>query len=499
MDYLARCSYMLRQGWFVGDVCYYYGDQAPNFYPPLCDVPEKPLLEGLGPCNDYDVCSSEVILRRMRVERGRIVLPDGMSYAVLVLPEQDHIPSEVLARIRALVADGATVIGHQRPIRAPGNKDQQAETARVLQLAEELWGRSEASDQRNMPPVVIRSIDKGRFIIARDRTAALREIGVAADLTIVGNSEAELGPLDFIHRRTAVDEFYFIRNKTRDSQALPCRFRVAAEAKGLVPEFWWPDSGLRSACHAWKSVPGGQTELPVELGPSGSVFVVFRKPDAALDPISRDTFVVADSPAPLAIDGPWLVGFPDGWGAPRETGFDQLQSWADSDNEGIRFFSGIATYRKSIEIPESLAKLDRLFLELGDLAEIAEITLNGKRLGPVWLPPYRIEISDAVHVGVNQLEIRVANLWANRLNGDSLRPESTRFTRSNLDRIQTDPTSDSSYGRVPRGPSRPVYTEIPPLMKSGLIGPVRIIAALPTFSKRPRSIQHLPSTSKKVK
>lgn len=499
MDYLARCSYMLRQGWFVGDVCYYYGDQAPNFYPPLCDVPEKPLLEGLGPCNDYDVCSSEVILRRMRVERGRIVLPDGMSYAVLVLPEQDHIPSEVLARIRALVADGATVIGHQRPIRAPGNKDQQAETARVLQLAEELWGRSEASDQGNMPPVVIRSIDKGRFIIARDRTAALREIEVAADFTIVGNGEAELGPLDFIHRRTAEDEFYFIRNKTGDSQALTCRFRVAAEAKGLAPEFWWPDSALRSACHDWKSVPGGQTELPVELGPAGSVFVVFRKPGAALDPISRDTFVVADSPAPLAIDGPWQVGFPDGWGAPRETSFDQLQSWADSDNEGIRFFSGIATYRKSIEIPESLAILDRLFLELGDLAEIAEITLNGKRLGLVWLPPYRIEISDAVHVGVNQLEIRVANLWANRLNGDSLRPESTRFTRSNLDRIQTDPTSDSTYGRVPRGPSRPVHTEIPPLMKSGLIGPVRIFGALPTFSKRPRSIQHPPSTSKKAK
>ena len=131
MDYLARCSYMLRQGWFVADVCYYYGDQAPNFYPPLCNVPEKPLLEGLDPRHDYDVCSSEVILQRMRVENGRIVLPDGMSYAALVLPEQDHIPSEVLAKIRALVADGATVIGHQRPTRAPGMKDQQAETAKV--------------------------------------------------------------------------------------------------------------------------------------------------------------------------------------------------------------------------------------------------------------------------------------------------------------------------------------------------------------------------------
>ena len=112
---------------------------------------------------------------------------------------------------------------------------------------------------------------------------------------------------------------------------------------------------------------------------------------------------------------------------------------------------------------------------MGDLAEIAEVTLNGKRLGLVWLPPYRIEISGAVRAGKNELEIRVANLWANRLNGDSLLPESRRFTRSNLDRIQTDPTSDSGYGRVPRGPTRPVYTEIPPLMRSGLFGPVQVI------------------------
>ena len=127
-------------------------------------------------------------------------------------------------------------------------------------------------------------------------------------------------------------------------------------------------------------------------------------------------------------------------------------------------------------MPGSLANKDRLFLQLGDLAEIAEVTLNGKRLGLAWLPPYRIEISGVAHVGVNQLEIRVANLWANRLNADSLLPESRRFTRSNLDRIQTDPTSDSSFGRVPRGKTRPVYTELPPLMKSGLFGPVRVIA-----------------------
>ena len=474
-DYLARCSYLLRQGWFVADVCYYYGDQAPNFYPPLCNVPEKPLLEGLDPRHDYDVCSSEVILRRMRVEKGRIVLPDGMSYAALVLPEQDHIPLEVLKKIRALVAAGATVIGHQKPTRAPGLKDQRTETPKVERLAGELWGPGEVSAKPDQPSVLIRQIGKGRFIIASDRSAALREIGVSGDFEIVGHSERDLGPLDFIHRKTTGEEFYFIRNKTMEPQTLTCRFRVAAETKGLVPELWWPDSGLRSACHDWKNLATGQTEMPLALGPAGSVFVVFRKAGAALDPSARDTFVAAETPAPLTLDGSWQVEFPEGWGAPQMTTFGKLQSWTESDNEGIRFFSGIATYRKTFEVPESLAKRSRLFLELGDLAEIAEVTLNGKQLGLAWLPPYRVDISGAAHAGTNQLVIRVANLWANRLNGDSLRPESTRFTRSNLDRIQTDPTSDSSYGRVPSGKTRPVYDKLPPLMKSGLFGPVRLI------------------------
>lgn len=474
MDYLARCSYMLRQGWFVADVCYYYGDQAPNFFPPLCNVEEKPLLDGLAPQNDFDVCSSEVILQRMRVENGRIVLPDGTSYAALVLPEQDHIPLEVIRKTRALVADGATVIGHQRPIRAPGRRSSEQENQQVQQLVKALWG----AGQPGGPAVQVRSMGRGRFVIASNRTKALREIGVGPDFEIAGRSEPDLGPLDFVHRRTGDDEFYFIRNKTQAPQALTCRFRVAAVANGQTPEFWWPDSGRRSVCRGWKAVAGGHTELPVELAPLGSVFVVFRKGGGTgndLDALARDTFPASETPAALTLDGPWQVEFPEGWGAPRTANFEKLQSWTESDHEGIRSFSGIATYRKSFELPGSLANKDRLFLELGDLAEIAEVTLNGERLGLAWLPPYRIEISGAVRAGVNRLEIRVANLWANRLNADSLLPESRRYTRSNLDRIQTDPTSDSGYGRVPRGPTRPVYTQPPPLMRSGLFGPVQVI------------------------
>jgi hypothetical protein len=497
MDYLARCSYMLRQGWFVADVCYYYGDQAPNFFPPLCDVQEKPLLDGLAPHNDFDVCSSEVILKRMRVKNGRLVLPDGMSYAALVLPEQDHIPPGVLKKIHALVADGATVIGQRRPTRTPGQRSSKQENLQLEQSVRALWG----ADQPGGPAVQIRSVGRGRFVVARDRTQALRKIGVGPDFEIAGRSEPDLGPLDFIHRKTSEDEFYFIRNKTKAPQLLNCRFRVAAEANGQTPEFWWPDSGRRSVCRGWKSVTGGYTELPVELGPQGSVFVVFRKgggTDKGLDTIARDTFPVANTPAPLTLDGPWQVEFPEGWGAPRSASFDKLQSWTESDQEGIRSFSGIATYRKTFELPDSLASQDRLFLQLGDLAEIAEVTLNGKRLGLAWLPPYRIEISGAARAGTNELGIRVANLWANRLNADSLLPESRRFTRSNLVRIQTDPTSDSNFGRVPRGKTRPVYTQMPPLMRSGLFGPVQVITpkGSSTESKAGRAVSHAPGRLK---
>lgn len=458
MDYLARCSHMLRQGWFVADVCYYFGDQAPNFYPASCLVPEKPLLAGLHAGHDYDVCSSQVILERMSVKNGRITLPCGMSYAALVLPPQDHIPLPVYEKIRALIAAGGTVIADSLPTRAPGLHENAAATAAIAAITADLTGGDRVD---------------GRVILTSDRAGALRDLGVAPAFGIAGREPGDLGPLQFVNRRTSDDTFYFIRNTTRESVALTGRFRVDARANSQTPEFWWPHDGSRTACPDWKSIDGGLTELPIQLGPLGSVFVVFRKnADTSLSPLAIDTF---DPSASQALDGPWKVEFPEGWGAPPEVEFPQLQCWTEHPDEGIRLFSGIATYRKSFTAPEAMRKSERVFLELGDLAEIAEVHLNGENLGITWLPPFRVEATGALRPGGNHLEIRVANLWANRFNGDSLLPVEERFTRSNIDRLQTDPTSDSSFGRVPRGPERPVYTELPPLMKSGLIGPVRII------------------------
>lgn len=464
MDYLARCSHLLRQGWFVADVCYFYGGQAPNFFPPEAYVPDRPRLDGLAPGHDFDVCSADVILERMSVKHGRITLPDGMNYAALVLPEQDTISAAVLEKVRELVADGATVIAHRCPTGAPGLRDAAVESNAVRRLADELWGAAGEGAR----------IGTGRFIVTPDRTAALRGMGIGPDFEVVGRDDP--GPLDFIHRVTGDADIYFVRNKTREAVSLPCRFRVRAEAA----ELWWPHSGERTAC---RTKPEGDfTEATLDLPPLGSVFVVFWKSDVPArgepDPVASAVFEPAAEPAPQRLDGPWQVAFPAGWGAPAEATFDKLASWTESDDEGIRFFSGLATYRKTFELSGRMMEAKRLFLELGDLAEIADVRLNGEPLGTVWQPPFRVEITAAARAGTNELEIRVANLWANRLNGDSLLPESERFTRGNLDRIQTDPTSDSSFGRVPKGPRRPVYTDHPPLMRSGLFGPVRIVAPL---------------------
>ena len=110
MDYLARCCYLLQQGLYVADVAYYYGDQAPNFWPLYHNVPDKPLLEGVDAGYEYDVVNTDVILNRMSVKDGRITLPDGMSYRLLMLKDQHLYPLAVLLKLEELVAGGATII-----------------------------------------------------------------------------------------------------------------------------------------------------------------------------------------------------------------------------------------------------------------------------------------------------------------------------------------------------------------------------------------------------
>jgi hypothetical protein len=184
-------------------------------------------------------------------------------------------------------------------------------------------------------------------------------------------------------------------------------------------------------------------------------------------------------PRPIEITGPWQLEFPKGWGAPERVTLDRLLSWPDHPDDGVRHFSGTATYRRPITIPASMLGAERrLYLDLGRVEVIAEVRLNGHDLGTLWKPPYHVDITEAAHAGENHLEVRVVNLWPNRLIGDDRLPPDAEWTGP---RMKTWPQwhldgKSSPTGRLTFSP-RKHWSKIDPLLDSGLIGPVCLQSA----------------------
>lgn len=433
-SYFSRCCYLLQQGLPVADVCFYYGDGAPNRVasrrigpgPERLDGatcahckhkrPNPAPVDGLGEGYDYDVVDSYVILNRMDVKDGRLVLPDGVSYAMLALPDIETMPVAVLKKIEELVRDGATVLG-PKPSRSPSLTDYPRCDEQIESIAGRLWGACDGVNTHE------RAYGKGRVIWDRNRTReVLQKSGIIPDFSFrSANNEADL---DYIHRRTADADIYFVSNKLMAEADVECTFRVA----GRRPHLWHPDTGAIETCTSYDSGPGGSTRLFLRLPPAGSVFVIFEgEPEQGHAPA-----VPATEPEVLAtqeIAGAWEVTFPPDLGAPPSKTFEKLVSWTSVPDDGIKYFSGTATYLKEIDVPESmLQEGHRLALDLGQLRNVAEVMLNGRKLGILWKPPYQVDVTDAVRVGKNQLEVEVTNLWANRIVGDAKLPKEKRLT-----------------------------------------------------------------------
>ena len=490
IEYLARCSYLLQQGLFVGDVCYYYGDQAYNFVPP------KHVDPSLGYGYDYDVAGAEVILTRMKVDGGRIVLPDGLSYELLVLPDREDVDLGVLEKLEQLVMAGATVVG-RKPTRSNGLAEHRNRDRQVQRLADRLWGPCDGKR------VTEHAYGKGKIVWGRSLREILRDRGIGPDFAFVGRDDQT--SLDYIHRRVGSDDVYFVRNASMREEEVDCVFR----ASGKTPELWMPDTGQIRGQLVYRVVDGG-TKVPLRLAPAGSVFVVFRGTarqdhivsvsrngirlfpgsaetlperasvdvlpgaDGGLELLAseRGTYVLetaqgerltveAKPPAaPRQISGPWRVRFPEGWGAPASADFADLISWTEHPQDGIKYFSGIATYEKQFELPASpLEEGNRVVLDLGRVRFVADVYLNGKRLGILWKPPFRLDVTEAARPGENRLIVEVANLWSNRLVGDARSPEGVRYCHTNIGRSLT---------------SKMPWKETP-LLESGLLGPVRLV------------------------
>lgn len=444
-NYLARCSYLLQQGNFRGDVAFYYGDVAPNFVPP------KNTPASLGRGYDYDVINTEILLGSMTVKDGKIFLPHGQYYEVLVLPEgEDRINLKVLEKIEKMIAQGAIVIG-KKPLKgytlAAHEKTDQA----IRTLADRLWGKATEGKEKNY--------GKGKIVWGKTVREVLLDKGVQPDFE-VSNGVPEA--LDYIHRQTPETDIYFIRNAGKAT----FNGQVTLRVQGKNAEWWNPVNGERIAMPA-ASENTGRTTIAVKLGEKESAFFIFKK--GSKSPAESSRGVIYTSVGPVATpdsetvwkaEGPWEVTF-----APyRKPGFttvmNNLESWHLSNNADIRYFNGVATYKTTIDLPrEALEKDGKRVIELNKVKEIAEVYLNGERLDYHWFASNTIDVTGKLKAGKNTLKIEVVNTIANALIGDAKLPEGERIYRSNITKL-------------PNAWMNP-FAEASPI-EAGLLGPVVI-------------------------
>jgi hypothetical protein len=427
-DYLSRNSYMLQLGSNVADVAYFYGEEPPisvlaskHGYP--ADVPKQ---------YAYDFMPADAVLHQLTVDRGDLVTRGGARYKVLFLgaSSRHFISLELLNKMHDLVRAGATLVGLPPELPPAIGKDK----AQYRALIEALWGQGELT-----------RAGKGTVIAAQDVDSALAQIGVKPDFEAVvsGDPDPSKARVEFVHRATDDADIYMVANRSAETLRVDGVFRVG----GKMAEIWRADTGEASLTSY--RTHDGLTQVPLQMNPWESYFVVFRK---AADVNQLE--VATENVSVLGlIDNGWQLVFQQGRGAPDRMRMDSLTSLSEHHEHGIKYFSGITTYQNDFELPDSAGN-KKIVVDLGRVADLAEIYVNGHYAGSAWKPPYHVNISEQVQQGQNHIEIRVANLWVNRLIGDR-QPD------------VTDPVAYTSFK---------TYLPSAPLRPSGLLGPVKVLA-----------------------
>jgi len=516
LEYLSRSQFLLQQGDYVADVLFFdYEESATgSAYARLSQL--------LPPGFDHDAADRESILERSRVENGKVVIDPlplpgeknatgPMHYEVLVLPDNERRMSlPFLRKIKELIEAGATVIA-PRPVASQSLEGYPEVDNVIRDIASEVWG---ACDGRNITENLF---GKGRVVWGKSVDEVLRDRNILPDFEFRTDSDDSV--VYWIHRRTTDADIYFVANGRDVEEVVDLTFRVS----GKQPEIWYPQTGRINTLSPWQTTGDGRTTLRLQMDPAESVFVIFRSPALAGEQITelkRDgdpvgigsTVLIENLPAGLSLitdrpgdyqvmtgsggkgvasvksipgevvlEGPWDLRFQPDRGAPSNATFDRLVSWSEWPEEGIRYFSGTAAYRKEFALPESAVNANRrLTLDLGRVEVIAEVLVNGRNLGILWKHPFSVDISKVVKPGINQLEVRVTNLWANRLIGDEKLPPYFTWTDQGAPEeplpgwVDSGPVPDT--GRVTFAMWRH-YTERHPLLTSGLLGPVVIRSA----------------------
>ena len=400
-DYLARSCYMLQQGRYVADILWYYGEDtnvAGIYGRELPPVPEGYSYDFLNPYGLLNVVSVD--------EEGGLVTPSGMRYRVLALGEHCSVMSlEVLRKLDALAKDGAVICG-QPPMRPAGMTDDRAEFDR---LVDDIWFAGREN------------------VFTGQLAGVLKACGVGPDFRYSAPAE-----LHFVHRDAGDRQIYWIRNFSDEAVTARISLRDARGARTVLN----PETGT-----VLEGVLDGDD---LRLEANQAVFVVADRNGAP-----APAWQAPQPLGPVALPRAWHVSF-DGLAAPEPTTFDNLQSLTQFDNPKIKYFSGTTTYATTFTLGKK-DKADGLLLDLGEVGSMADVYINGEHAGFLWKAPYRMEYYGPLKTGLNTLEIKVINLWPNRLIGDA-QPGAEKVTYTTM----------------------PFYQADSPLTPSGLIGPVRL-------------------------
>lgn len=422
-DYLRRCQHLLQQGKYAADVCYFIGENTPI----MTGVRNPELPDGYS----YDYINAEVIMDRLSVKDGKFILPDGMTYSLMVLPPFDTMRPELLKKIEDLVSQGGKIYG-QAPLKSPSLENYPKSDATVQALSSKMWGGKREK---------VKKYGQGHIIDGLGLKDALQELKIDKDVNLNSNV-----PVLWTHRTMPGMEIYFLTNQSDEEVNILPSFRVS----GMKPQLWDAVTGEIRPLKEYNQNKG-RTTVPIKMKAQQSWFVIFTNKDSTGSTEGYTT----NFPQPTVtqtIEESWQVDFKNKDIGPSEVvEFPSLTDWIMHKNDKIKYYSGTAVYTSTFNY-KNMEQTKDVFIDLGNVGVIASVKINGKTIGTTWIAPFQLNATDAIKEGLNTIEVEVVNVWRNRITGDKLLPESDRTTWLLVDGITPDEE----------------------LIPSGLLGPVTI-------------------------
>lgn len=422
--YIKRCNYMLRQGNYVADVAYFIGEDAPK----MDGIQDPALPRGY----QFDYINAEVLIRDAFMKDGRLTLPHGTSYRVLVLPKIETMRPALIDKLEKLIAEGAVIVG-PAPKRSPSLENQPKSDSYVSMMSAQIWGEVDGVNVKSG------RYGKGFIYDGVDLEYVLSQISCVEDCSIPENI-----PFLYSHHTDNGTEIYFITNQSNKKITADLAFRV----KDLQPELWHPTTGVIRTLPAFLQ-KDNKTIVPVTLDRGESFFVVFRKSGKPISNAVEDNF---PSTQIISIANEvWNVSFESKIKQPDPIRLKKLVDLSTHTNDKVKYFSGKVTYITTID-GVSPTKGETILLNLNKVASMAKVKINDEYVGGAWTYPFTVDVTKKIRKGKNKIEIEVVNSWVNRIIGDLNLPENER----DID-ILFNPYKANSE-----------------LIESGLIGPVKL-------------------------